>query len=409
MTSFRIFLATGRQLLLAFGVFAILGLGNIDAADEQFLPRDLRACTTDDAVTGYDMLCKEALTAERAAHELNKLKTTRFSYELHGDALVVTVRMTAAEAYYPDGPYLCCEIQAYLNKISDEVYSASFRWERMADAMLDLQFLGVKNRPDARLKLNGSPSFVFADNNADESMIARTGAQMVTSTYPAGGMLGPRKISVFRGAQCLKKVAKCSVIYMPDGQYVRMFVTNSLLNKIDMTQFVVVGVHNADQDSNGSRIEELLFGYNKARFEAFMSLVTHDVRELIEHGERPLHRYAAGLSNGGSWAYNALATQNGGFDGAVIMSPGERATQSEDALPGRVVFIGAGYMESKFYKNTSKIATDLKSRGALVNEVYVPSGHGMNTWVNIWNAAINQLNAEASAAQNQAVGIAKTF
>ncbi|WP_332879594.1 hypothetical protein [Massilia sp. S19_KUP03_FR1] len=270
----------------------------------------------------------------------------------------------------------------------------------MKDAMLDLQFMSVKNRPDARLKLNGSPSFIFAETNLDVSVIARSGAEMITSAYDAGEVLGSRKLSVFKGAQCLKTIAQCSVIYMPDGQYVKIFVTNALENKIDMARFVVVGVYNAEKNSNDTRIEELLLGRNESRYKAFMQLITSGVRQHVEHGERPQRRYAAGLSNGGSWAYNALGANGEDFDGAIIMSAGERKTQDEGALSGRVVFIGSGYMERNFYKNTSIIAKSLKSRRATVNEIYVPSGHGLNTWVNIWNSAIKQLNSQVKLTGN---------
>ena len=395
MTAFSTFVTAARRLVLAFGLFASFSGGNIATADEQFVPRGLRACTPEDTAMGYAVICKEALPATHIKRELDKLQRTNFTYEVQGDTLVVAVRMTAEEAFYPNGPYLCCEIQAYLDKISEGVYSASFRWARMADAMLDLRFMNVNSRPDARLKLNGPSSFVFVDANIDESLIARSGAELLTSIYAAGDVLGLRKLSVFRGSRCLKTVSQCAVIYMPDGEYVRMFVLNALANKIDMSRFVVAGVHNADQNSSDARIEELLLGLNDTRYDAFMRFITRDVRQHVEHGEKPHHRYAAGLSNGGSWAYNALGSQSEYFDGAIIMSPGERKTQSEGALAGRIVVIGAGYMETNFYKNTSIIAAGLKSRGASVNEVYVASGHGLNTWINIWNAAIKQLNDQA--------------
>ncbi|MDB5747610.1 MAG: hypothetical protein JWP72_2458 [Massilia sp.] len=142
--------------------------------------------------------------------------------------------MTPAEASYPSGPFLCCEIQGYLDKIAENVYSASFRWNRMASAMLDLRFNDVKNRPDACLQHKGSPQFVFADNKIDEGLISRSGAQLTTRSIDAGGVLGVRKVSVFKGAACRQTLARCSVIYLADGQYARNFVHNALANKVDL-------------------------------------------------------------------------------------------------------------------------------------------------------------------------------
>lgn len=382
-----------RHSLLALVGFACLGAGNAALAqEERFIPQDMRACTAEHAAAGYTLPCKQALPAERVAPALDKLKKANFAYEVKGDTLFVAVRMTPDEVPYPKGPYLCCEVDAYLDKIADKVYAASFRWNRMESAMLDLQFLNVQNRPDARLQHNGSPQFVFADSKIDEGLIARSGAELSTRLVDAGSVLGARKVSVFKGAACRQTLARCSLIYMPDGHTTRLFVSNALANDVDMNSFVVVGVHNAVVNGNETRIAELLLGYDEARYDAFMRFVTHDLKRQVEGGETPLRRYAAGYSNGGSWAHNALVSQGGHFDGAIVMSPGERKTRGDGPLAGRVVVVGAGYMEREFHESALAIAAGLRSRGAAVSEVYVPSGHGTNTWVNVWNAAIVQFN-----------------
>lgn len=40
------------------------------------------------------------------------------------------------------------------------------------------------------------------------------------------------------------------------------------------------------------------------------------------------------------------------------------------------------------------ITAVLKAREADVKEIHVPSGHGLNTWVNVWNAAIAELGRQ---------------
>ncbi|THC46202.1 hypothetical protein [Massilia sp. Mn16-1_5] len=390
--------ALARRALTALFSLACLMLCHTTLADERFIPRDMRACAAEHPEAGVDLPCKQPLSPEVLASELAKLRTRDFAWEIKDDTLAVSVRMLPGPALYPNGPFLCCEIQGYLDRIADDVYSARFRWSRMQTALLDLQFLGADKRPDTRLRHRGSPQFVFADNKIDTGLVARDGAALETRTFAAQGEYGTRKVSVFRGAACRRGIAGCIVIYTSDGHTTDQFVHNALANGIDMRGIVIAGVHNAELDTNGARIEELLLDVNPARYDAFMRFVTQDLAGQIEGGARPRRRIVAGYSNGGAWAYDALVSQGGHFDGAIIMSPAQWRTRSEEALDGRRAFVGAGHMERGFYKNATAIAPALRARGALVNEIYVPSGHGMNTWVNIWNAAIVELARQPARA-----------
>jgi predicted esterase len=181
---------------------------------------------------------------------------------------------------------------------------------------------------------------------------------------------------------------------MPDGHATAIFANNALANGLDMRRVVIVGVHNAEVDSNGTRIEELLLGYNAARYDAFMRFITHDLAKKVEGDETPRLRLAAGYSNGGAWAYDALNSGGGRFGGAIVMSPGQWKTRSEAPLHGHLAFVGAGQLEPRFLAGARSIASDLKARGASVKEVEVPSGHSMNTWVNVWNLAITELDRQ---------------
>lgn len=337
-----------RFLLAPLFSLTGLALGHAAMAQDQFIPRDMRACAAEHAAAGYELPCKQSLSAQAIASELDKLKTKNFAYEVKGDTLFVSARLAPAAVAYPKGPYLCCEIQAYLDKISDDVYGASFRWKRMASAMLDLQFLNLKNRPDTRFQLRGSPQFVFAGDKVVPGLIEASGATLTTLTYAAPGEYGTRKVTVFRGAACRDTVAACSVIYTPDGHETAKFADNALASGIDLGRVVVAGVHNADHDPAGSRIEELVLDANPARYDAFMRFVTGDLPRHVEGGVRPLRRLAAGYSNGGAWAYDALVSQGSHFDGAIIMSPAQWRTRGEAALQGRRVFVGAGYMERPY-------------------------------------------------------------
>ena len=82
----------------------------------------------------------------------------------------------------------------------------------------------------------------------------------------------------------------------------------------------------------------------------------------------------------------------------VCQRPARWRSRDKAALPGRAAFVGAGNMERAFHSNARAIAGRLRTHGAAVSEVYVPSGHGMNTWVNIWNAAIAGLGRQMGEA-----------
>ena len=77
------------------------------------------------------------------------------------------------------------------------------------------------------------------------------------------------------------------------------------------------------------------------------------------------------------------------------MSPGFPKLRNDNRLPAHRVFIGAGFMENHFHASTRKVAAGLAERGAAVRELYIPSGHSMNTWINVWNAAIKDVGAAA--------------
>jgi hypothetical protein len=386
--------APARSILALLFSLICLTLCRTGAAEERFIPRDMRPCSAEHAAAGYQLPCKQPLSADAITTARGKLGTRNFAYEVKGELLTVSVRMPKNEVAYPNGPFLCCEIQAYLDPAGDDVYAASFRWNRMGSAMLDLQLLNQKNRPDAHFQLRGSLEFVFAGDKVVPGLIEGAGAELSTRTYAAPSEYAARKVTVFKGAACRETVAACTVVYTPDGHDTAKFVDNALANGIDLRRVVVVGVHNADVDPAGSRIEELVLDSNPVRYDAFMRFVTEDLRRQIEGSARPLVRLAAGYSNGGAWAYDALVSQGRHFDGAIIMSPAQWRTRGEAVLQGRRVFVGAGYMERPFYQNAKAITAVLEARGAQVSEVYVPSGHGLNTWVNIWNAALPALGRQ---------------
>lgn len=374
-----------------------MNAGAAAQAQERFIPRDLPACAADKPQDGYGQPCKQPLSPLEAARELDKLKKANFTFAVEGDSLVVSLRMAAADLSYPQGPRLCCEIQGYLDRIGDDIYGARFRWNRMAQAMLDLNLMDIRYQRVAHARINGSPGYAMAAS-PDRAALERAGTEVADLAVDGGTLLGPRTVTVVKGTACRKSLSGCTMIYLADGDSAVDFASNALVKQVDMRRFVIVGIHNArktgDIDAINTRIGELLRGTDVPRYEAFMRFVTGDVLRQVEGGETPLRRIAAGYSNGGVWAVDALLANPAVFAGAISMSPGIPALRAAPPLPGQRVFLGAGHMEPPFHRATLAIAQALKERGIKVEETYVPSGHSMNTWINLWNNAINALNEQ---------------
>ncbi|MGX4642418.1 hypothetical protein [Massilia sp. SYSU DXS3249] len=375
--------------------FAFLMTSSATAAEEAFVPRDLQACAANKPADGYDTVCKQPLNAGERALAREKLKDRGFAYGVEDDALTVVMRAEAADLRYPAGPRVCCDIQAYLDKVEGDIYAGKFRWNRMAQAMLDLRFFGMEHRKDARAQINGSPQFAAVKEKIDKGLFLAHGVTVSTEKLAGPGAIGQRTVTVATGPFCRRSLAHCSIIYMPDGDSTRILVGNALMNGVDMRDFVVVGVHNAEVNANETRMEELLHPHGAARYPLFMQFVTGDVRRHVEGARKPLRRLSAGYSNGGVWATDALLAHPDVFDGAIVMSPGIPKLRNAARLPAHRVFIGAGFMENHFHASSRKIAAGLAARGAAVRELYIPSGHSMNTWINVWNAAIKDLDATA--------------
>jgi hypothetical protein len=380
-----------RPLLASLLALACLLTGHAALAEERYIPRDLPACAADKPASGYDTVCKEALTAAEVAGALDKLEDRGFAYAVEGDTLLVALRAQGADLRYPAGPRVCCDIQAYLDKVGADAYAAKFRWNRMSAAMLDIRFLGMDHRPDARVQINGSPQFVTAYAGGNKDIFTRHGFFIGTEQVDGGTIIGLRKVTVATGPLCHRSLAQCSVIYMPDGESTRAFVGGALTSGVDMRNVVVVGLHGVEVNGNEVRMEELLFALGGPRYASHMRFVTEDLRRHVEGARTPGHRLSAGYSNGGAWAADALLAHPELFDGAIVMSPAMWKFRNDDKLRGHRVFIGAGFMEPRFRASALTIVAGLKERGATVQELYIPSGHSMNTWTNIWNAALRDL------------------
>ncbi len=375
------------QFLFTSAILAIwISINCPVAFADDFVPKDTKLC----GLPSESGLCKDHLSASNIASLKKKMASQKLAYTVETDALLVMVDVEQDELTAFDRPYICCEVQGYLDKVANNRYAAKFRWNKMAEANLDLNFLNLKDEKIS-FRINGDAQFAMTTPLAETSLITLSGMTQSNYSYVINPDLGTRDVTVIKGSSCLVHLAGCVVVYMPDGESLGGLVANSLANRIDLNRFVFVGIHNSKVDVSSSRIEELLYGYMPERFGSFMRFTTSELRQKIENSQHPALRFVAGFSNGGAWALDALIAKPDLFDGAIAMSPAQWKSRNDAALSEKVVFVGAGLLETNFYRASQSYSAALKLRGAKVREIYVPSGHGMNTWLNIWNGALKDL------------------
>lgn len=388
-----------RQLLMV--LIAAFGLVNSSFAQnkEEFPLRDFTKCSVENKEAGYTKPCKDELNSTDIKTSRESSEKQPFSFAIQGDTLTVTAKVASGDITFAGKPYLCCDIQAYLDPLGDDLYAAKFRWHDMDQSLLELRLFNVAKPSNGNATYHGSKEFLVPRNDIDQSVLQNAGMALTEHVFKISQEFGARKVTVIKGPACLQNLMACRVIYMADGQSLAFLVKNALLNQRDLSHFVFVGIHIAEakENTNNIRIDELLFGYHPARYETFMHFSTVTLIHEIEGQDLPLARYSAGYSNGGAWAYDMLLARPDVFAGAIIMSPAEWKPRADTRLTERRVFIGAGHLESGFLANARAMAADLRSRNALVQEIYVPSGHGMNTWTNIWSRSLLALSDAALA------------
>lgn len=388
-----------KMLMVLIAVFGLVH-SSFAQNKEEFPLRDFTKCSVQNKEAGYTKPCKDELSSTDIEKSRESATKQPFSIAVQGDMLTITARVAAGDITFAGKPYLCCDIQAYLDPLGDDLYAAKFRWHDMDKSLLELRLFNVAQPSSGNANYHGSKEFHSSRNDIAQSALQNAGMALTEHTFKISKEFDARKVSVIKGRACLRNLTACQVIYMADGQSLVFLVKNALLDQRDLSHFVFVGIHNAEaKEKSNVRIDELLFGYDPARYESFMHFSTVTLIQEIEGQDLPLARYSAGYSNGGAWAYDMLLARPDVFAGAIIMSPAEWKSRVDTRLPGRRVFIGAGHLESGFLANARAMVPDVRSRGALVQETYVPSGHGMNTWTNIWSRSLLALSEAAGQGQ----------
>jgi hypothetical protein len=376
---------------ILFILFSLFHFSSFSAESDP-APRSFRACPFDSSVTKFSLVCKDVFSAQEATEAIAKLKRKSFFYEIDENSLTVGVILRPGEINNNELPFLCCEIQAPLDKVSDGLYLGKFRWDQMSSSLLDMRLLNISERINSRIRYVGSVDFTMPDLDIGNALIARSGLVRSDQMIRISSEDIERKISIFKGRSCLVSVVQCIVIYMADGESLSFFIKNSLKNKVVLDRFIFVGIHNSAVNHVETRIKELVYGIDPTFYEAYRRLATMDVPILIEKKEKPLRRYVAGFSNGGAWALDTLYNNPLKYDGAIVMSPGQWEFRKADHLPNRRIYIGAGLMETGVKTSSIAIAAGFRNRETLVIELYPPSGHSVNSWLSIWLGALTNIS-----------------
>lgn len=357
------------------------------AGDEGFVPTDMKTCQSEK----ISAPCKAELSKTEIAEILSSHDEKKFDAEIKNNTLTVTAKIPSDAIREYGRPYICCDIQAYLDPIAPDIYGAKFYWSEMSTALINIDVINVSMQ-GLRAALPGSKKYLRASLDLKESKITQVGLEISSYRLPIHDNGELRRITIISSAFCKENLEKCIIIYMPDGGSTSVLVSNSLVAGLDLERFIFVGVYNSDTDSNSNRIDELLYGYEKDKYDAFMRFMSVALIGFVEKGKIPLARFSAGFSNGGAWALDASLAKESVFNGAIAMSPAQWKFRDDMLSTPMKIYLGAGLMEVRFYGRTKEIATGLRNKNLVTDEVYVPSGHGYNTWVNIWNSAILDIN-----------------
>ncbi len=379
------------QLTLALAAATLLPFSTLRAEDLSGIKLAvIPQCTTQDREVGYTRVCAELLNQE----EIDEVKAMQFddviTYKAVQDGLILVAKLKKSDLGFFDRPAIAGEFSTFLEPIGIHFYAIKVRFKGIEKAKLNPSLINFATQKLVKLNIDGRDS---SERTVVESWpvvlqkLEKNSARYDVMSFPSVKHREEKKVWVFRGRHCLTTISSCNVIYTADGD-IHTFIVNADAAGISLDAFVFVGI----QASDTNRIGELLKGSDQNSFDAFLRFVVTDLAKTVEHGNKPKSRYAAGYSNGGAWALDALLFHPEFFDGAIAMSPATWELKSKVNLHKKNIFLGAGELEPGFFKQAEKCVEIVQDLGAQVETRYSKSGHSMNTWVPIWNMALKHLN-----------------
>ena len=358
-------------------------------ADDNVVLRDAPPCGQPIQVSPA-RICKDKVSDAEARAVLGDA-TKNAGVLVSADSVLVAMRASSDEFEYLDRPYLCCDIQAYLDLVGENLFAARFMVKDARTLNIGLFPVNMRNGESRKLSYAGSEKFIIAEQLVSEQSLRQRGLDVQVHTLDGSSLMGERKIALFRGRNCVISISDCTIVYMADGESLRTFVFNAHQAGVALDSFVLAGIYGPGgrgNDLSNARIDELLFGYSPPRFDAYMAFLKGPVISFVEGDASPKARFVAGSSNGGAWALDALQRFPKTFTGAIAMSTAIWKDKFADDLAGKKIYLGSGTLEGLTTEQTRRIANVLRNHGASVRETYPASGHSTNAWVNIFNDAL---------------------
>ncbi|MDR7118994.1 alpha/beta hydrolase-fold protein [Caulobacter sp. BE254] len=374
-------LAGSARLLLGAAIGLAFGTAHAEegkAAGSAPRFRILPACTA----APVSEACQRSLTVTRAEAVVHSAPDQALNYELYGQTIDITFRASEAEPdfVFGDAPYLCCDLQTFLQPVAPNVWGISIEAPKLSAAILELTLGNLANSPAPKRAFQGPDATHVLVRYQDGGLVPQR--RTINSHY----LKESRDIYEYRGRLCEHSLVGCKVIYLADGAQFSIFLNNSPspkdLKALDL--MVIVGIANPSKDDQfgGKRTGELLADAgDNPDFDAFERFVTEEVIPFVESTPVPrTARSVGGWSNGGAWALSVALDRSDLFGSALAFSNGTWQPPSRAApAKGLKVKFGGGTLERSpkiFEADARKVA----ATGASLDEHYVVGGHSISTW-----------------------------
>ncbi len=305
---------------------------------------------------------------------------TGLSISVRGDELDVTYRGSSGPFSFGEAPYLCCDLQTFLEGGEGGVWSARIRVPNLDRAVLDISIANTSPPPHP---------LSFEGDRADHHAVRAGGPAQIAlrSTLHSKALNEDREVYIFRGKRCEHSASDCTLIVLADGENLDTFLANppqptdGLLDGL-----ILVGVAGPpDTDGGEARIAELLLAANQPAFQRFEAFVLEEVIPYVEGAAHAKSRWSGGESNGGAWAVDIALRHPKVFAGALGFSIGsftkDWLAPERPPAPAPTFLLGGGSLEPEgFGRRIHLITTRLAALGLHAEERQFTGGHSMSTW-----------------------------
>lgn len=183
------------------------------------------------------------------------------------------------------------------------------------------------------------------------------------------------------------------VVYMADGQIADDVarVVEPLVLAGSIPPVLIVGVEAA---AGAARHEEYVpaLGKRSGRFDAYQRFLAAELLPFVErrHGVSGSRvcRMAAGVSNGADWAIATALRQPRLFTHVVAFAAGWSVADVPADAAATSFYLGAGTLDTRYHRNTRRIAAALAAAGVRQHFADVVGGHDIAVWTHLFAQAM---------------------